>query len=96
MYGSIVEAFNGLVDGKARGNEGLALGIPFRITRLSAKESRLENGLEYCFVEVTFADGVQYGLDAYGYEAAALRRATLAVAGINGARESLMIAPMAH
>lgn len=47
-------------------------GIPCRITKLSPEKTYLSNGIQYCFAEVTFANGVQYGIEAYGDEAARL------------------------
>lgn len=43
-----------------------------RITKLSNSVSHLENGIEYCLVEVTCDDGEQYGIQAIGEEAAQL------------------------
>jgi hypothetical protein len=42
------------------------------ITKLSHSVSKLENGIEYCLVEVTCDDGEQYGIQAFGNEAADL------------------------
>ena len=44
------------------------------ITEISASLSRLSNGVEYSFVEITCDDGIQYGLQAYGKEALELNR----------------------
>ena len=48
-----------------------------RITKLSHSESRLENGIEYCLVEVTCYDGEQYGIQAFGEEALHLHKEAL-------------------
>ena len=40
-----------------------------QITKTSNEISYMRNRIEYCFVEVTFSDGTQYGLQAYGQEA---------------------------
>jgi hypothetical protein len=44
------------------------------ITEMSVNLSHLSNGIEYTFVEITCADGIQYGLQAYGKEALELNR----------------------
>jgi hypothetical protein len=41
---------------------------------MSVNLSHLSNGIEYTFVEITCADGIQYGLQAYGKEALELNR----------------------
>jgi hypothetical protein len=48
-----------------------------RITKLSHSVSRLENGIEYCLVEVTCDDGEQYGIQAFGSEAVQLHKEAL-------------------
>ena len=48
-----------------------------RITKLSHDASKLENGIEYCLVEVTCDNGEQYGLQAFGEEAIELRKEAL-------------------
>jgi hypothetical protein len=48
------------------------LSIGGRVTKSSQKISELLNGLAYYFVEVTFSDGTQIGIPAYGDEAVAL------------------------
>jgi hypothetical protein len=45
---------------------------------MSVNLSHLSNGIEYTFVEITCADGIQYGLQAYGKEALELNRVALA------------------
>ena len=45
-----------------------------RITKLSHSVSHLENGIEYCLVEVTCDDGEQYGIQAFGREAVQLHK----------------------
>jgi hypothetical protein len=37
----------------------------------------LRNGAEYCFIEVTCDDGIQYGIQAYGDEAVELHKEAL-------------------
>jgi hypothetical protein len=39
--------------------------------------SHLENGIEYCLVEVTCDDGEQYGIQAFGKEAEQLHKEAL-------------------
>lgn len=48
-----------------------------RITKLSHSVSHLENGIEYCLVEVTCDDGKQYGIQAFGSEAEQLHKEAL-------------------
>jgi hypothetical protein len=48
-----------------------------RITKLSHNASHLENGIEYCLVEVTCDDGEQYGIQAFGREAVQLHEEAL-------------------
>ncbi|HEU4444722.1 MAG TPA: hypothetical protein VFR94_08610 [Nitrososphaeraceae archaeon] len=48
-----------------------------RITKLSHNVSHLENGIEYCLVEVTCDDGEQYGIQAFGREAVRLHKEAL-------------------
>ena len=48
-----------------------------RITKLSHSVSHLENGIEYCLVEVTCDDGEQYGIQAFGREAVQLHKEAL-------------------
>jgi hypothetical protein len=47
------------------------------ITKLSHSVSKLENGIEYCLVEVTCDDGEQYGIQAFGKEAIQLHKEAL-------------------
>jgi len=64
------DAFRELV----RGEMPETKGISYRVTRLSGQNARTPNGLDYCSVEVTFANGVQYGIEAFGEEGIALRK----------------------
>ena len=48
-----------------------------RITKLSHSGSRLENGIEYCLLEVTCDNGEQYGIQAFGGEAVQLHQEAL-------------------
>jgi hypothetical protein len=36
----------------------------------------MSNEIEYCFAEISFANGMQYGVGAFGDEAEALREET--------------------
>ena len=63
-----VDAFRELLAGKYEETSG----IPWSITNLSSDKTFISNGLQYCFVEVTFANGIQYGTEAYGEDAPAL------------------------
>ncbi len=46
--------------------------VSCQITKMSNNISYLTNGLKYYCVEVTCSDGIQYGIQAYGEEAADL------------------------
>ena len=65
-YSSATEALKEIVYRKAKDeNEKEA-----KITKLiSPSSGQLSNGIDYCFVEVTCENGVQYGIPAYGKEA---------------------------
>jgi hypothetical protein len=63
-----VDAFRELLSGQYEETRG----IPWSITNLSRDKTFVSNGLQYCFVEVTFANGIQYGTEAYGEDAPAL------------------------
>lgn len=65
------EAFRDLVTGQLPETRGL----PFRVTRISGRDARLVNGIEYCSVQVTFAGGVQYGIEGFGEDGMELRKA---------------------
>ena len=56
---------------------GTASSSSSRITRLSKDITVLRNGAEYCFIEVTCDDGIQYGIQAYGDEAVELHKEAL-------------------
>ncbi|GEM_PF-1315305 len=70
-YSSATEALKEIVYRKAKDeNEKEA-----KITKLiSPSSGQLSNGIDYCFVEVTCENGVQYGIPAYGKEAEELYR----------------------
>ena len=55
------------------------------IVKISPKDYRLSNGLEYCCVVVEYKDGTNYSLHAYGKEARELHEE----AAIMGGKESL-------
>lgn len=71
MY-SVVDAFEELISGKEQGGPAACR------VRISRYRTKLENGIEYCHVEVTSGDGIQYGIEAFGEEALELRRKALA------------------
>jgi hypothetical protein len=52
-----------------------------RITGSSSAVSILTNGLPYFFVEVTWEDGSQYGIPAYGEEAIELHKEATRMTG---------------
>jgi hypothetical protein len=73
MYSSATEALKGLMAGTAAELE--EKGLECQITKLiSPSSGQLSNGIDYCFVEVTCENGVQYGIPAYGKEAEELYR----------------------
>jgi len=39
------------------------------VIQLSAKMGYMQNGIRYCSVQVTFTDGEEYRVEAYGEEA---------------------------
>jgi hypothetical protein len=61
QYGSSIDAFYSVINSR-------------RIVGVSTSLSQLANGIQYSFVEITCSDGSQYGLQAYGKEAAELNR----------------------
>ncbi len=44
------------------------------VSQISAKEGRMQNGIEYCIVQVLFANGDEYRIEAYDGEADELYR----------------------
>lgn len=54
-----------------------------KLTQYPENRRKLDNGVEYSFVEVTCSDGIQYGLQAYGAEAISLYKETLKTLGKN-------------
>jgi hypothetical protein len=69
MYRSAVDALQDLIRTKSDGSK-----VSCRVSRISRQNTRLINGIEYCSVQVSCTDGVQYGLEAYGQEALDLHR----------------------
>ena len=54
-------------------NEGKGgYNTPCYITKRPQRISYTQDGIEYCFFEITCPDGVQYGIQAFGDEAIAL------------------------
>ena len=72
MYRSAADALWGLVSGK----ETEVAQLPWKI-KMSERPSTMENGVDYFYVEVTFGNGAQYGIPAYGDEAQELRERAL-------------------
>jgi hypothetical protein len=68
MYTNAADALLGLVSGL----EKEVVRLPWKI-RMSERPSRMQNGIDYFYVEVTFGNGTQYGIPAYGDEARELR-----------------------
>jgi len=65
-----VDALRELVTGRYEETRGL----PWSITKLSMGKTIMSNGIDYCFAEVSFPNGIQYGIEAFGDEAVALRK----------------------
>lgn len=45
------------------------------VSQISAKSGRMQNGITYCIVQVLFANGDEYRIEAYDEEADELYRA---------------------
>jgi hypothetical protein len=52
--------------------ENAGYSTPCYITKRPRRISYTRDGIEYCFVEITCSDGIQYGIQAFGDEAIAL------------------------
>lgn len=61
MYSSSLDAFRQLLSPA--------------VSRISAKSGRMQNGIEYCIVQVSLASGEEYRIEAYDGEAEELCRA---------------------
>jgi hypothetical protein len=72
-YQNSIHALRELIPSDSKENSRRAC----HITKLSHNVSKLENGIEYCLVEVTCDDGEQYGIQAFGNEAAELHKEAL-------------------
>lgn len=68
MYRSAADALIGLLSG----GEKEAASTPWKL-KMPEKPLTLRNGIDYFYVEVTFANGAQYGIPGYGAEAYELR-----------------------
>lgn len=71
-YQSAAEALVGLVSGE---EIGTGRG-PWRL-KMTESPLTMRNGIDYCYVEVTFANGATYGIPGYGEEARELRKQAL-------------------
>ena len=86
VYESAAKALIALVSEKEKG----AAKGPWRL-KMTEAPLPMRNGIDYFFVEVTFANGEQYGIPAYGEEAYELRgQAEL----LKGAGERPLILPI--
>jgi hypothetical protein len=52
--------------------EKISYSDPCHITKRPQRISYTQDGIEYCFVEISCSDGIQYGIQAFGDEAIAL------------------------
>jgi hypothetical protein len=68
MYQSPADALMGLVTSRGRESELL----PWTL-KTTEELRKMRNGIDYFFVEVTFSNGTQYGIHAYGEEAEELQ-----------------------
>ena len=82
MYRNAADALTGLVSGMERE----VARLPWKL-EMSERHSKMENGIEYFYVKVTFGNGVQYGIPAYGDEAQELRDRALM---LKSAEESIL------
>ena len=80
---TVIDALRDLLAGKYDETKGLS----WIITRLTDPSVRLPNGIPYCFAEVTFSDGSQYGMEGFGDEAMKLYEESLQYQKI-GAKQS--------
>lgn len=62
---TVIDALRDLLAGKYDETKRLS----WNITRLTDPSVRLPNGIPYCFTEVTFSDGSQYGMEGFGDDA---------------------------
>jgi hypothetical protein len=73
MYRNASDALFGLVSGLERD----VAHLPWKLKM--TEPATIENGIDYFCVEVTFGNGVQYGIQAYGDEAHELRKSAMIV-----------------
>src|SRR5262245_13489645 len=83
-----IDAFKDVIEGRIEGTDGL----PWAITRISEEEKRLTNGVEYCFAEVSFPNGLQIGTEAYGDEARELHEIAIRARTSGPSNSSIIIA----
>jgi hypothetical protein len=71
MYRNSVDAFVQLTSARQGSSMATATTV---ITEISAKIGYLKNGIRHCSVQVAFASGDEYRIEALGEEAEALYR----------------------
>ena len=71
MYRNSVDAFVQLTSARQGSSTATATTV---ITEISAKIGYLKNGIRHCSVQVAFASGDEYRIEALGEEAEALYR----------------------
>jgi hypothetical protein len=49
--------------------------LSLTVSRISARNGRMQNGIAYCTVQVTLANGEEYRIEAYDEEAGELFKA---------------------
>ena len=72
-YRNSLHALHDLILPRSNGHSGRKC----HITKLSDDGSQLENGIDYCLVEVTCDNGEQYGIQDFGEEAMELHKEAL-------------------
>jgi hypothetical protein len=70
---TVIDALRDLLAGQYDETKKLS----WTITRLTDPSVRLPNGIPYCFTEVTFADGSQFGMEGFGDDAMKLYEESL-------------------
>lgn len=76
MYRSAADALLAILDG------GSSAGSSCRITSMSPRIARMNNGIKYFAVEVTAEDGAQYGISAFDKEAEDLYEVAMTRSGM--------------
>ena len=76
VYQSSINALRELLKSEDKSSYYHSASTHCHIAKRPQKLSYTEDGEEYCFVQVSCDDGVQYGIQAFGDEAVALYKET--------------------